>query len=660
MKGWCLAGAAVVALIGSSAQAQVRSLQEDAAAFGAREAVSAPRLSPDGTSVMYITPGPAQKSFAVISNLQTGKTNVMTAADGNPEGLDWCNYSAADRAVCSIGALVEREGHLVGFQRLISMNTSGTDPKLLGQPGSVYDAGWRQYDGSILDWRGARDGTVLMQRNYIPESGLRAIESRLARSKSGLGVDIVDTRNGNMKTVEVPRDEASNYMTDGRGNVRIMTNVEAKNDGTQTGRIKYFYRTKDSREWKTLVEFAEMDDQLRPLAVDAEIDSLYALKKKNGRQALYTIKLDGTLAERLIAENPRVDISGVMRSGDGQRVIGYRYSDEQSHRVYFDPEFKALSESLSRALPKMPIVSFVDSTMDGRKLLVFAGSDNDPGRFYLFDRDKKSLNEAMLERPQLEGRALATIKSVTIPAPDGAQIPAYLTLPPGLDAKGLPAIVMPHGGPSSRDYWGFDWLSQFFAARGYAVLQPQYRGSEGYGDEWLNENGFKNWRTSIGDITASARWLASQGIADPGRIAIVGWSYGGYAALQSAATNPSLYKAVAAIAPVTDLQLLKSDTAWYTSARVVEKFIGSGPHVSEGSPLKRAAEINAPVLLIHGDMDANVRYWHSEKMRDALRGAGKQVEFIGYKGYDHYLQDSTVRAEVLTKVAQLLDRTIGK
>lgn len=659
MKNWILAGAAAAALVSGNAQAQTaRSLADDAAAFGAREAVSAPRLSPDGSSVLYVTPGPGLKGYAVISNLVSGKTSVVTSADGAPETIDWCNYASPSRVVCRVSGGVLQVGEILGFQRLLAMNTDGTDAKLLGQPSSFYDAGYRQFDGAVLDWRGGVDGTVLMVRDYVPEAG--RIQSRISRTKSGLGVDLVDTATLRVSQVEPPRDEASGYMSDGRGNIRIMTSVERQSNGSLTGRVKYFYRTKDSREWKSLIDYADFEDQLEPLAVDAEIDSLYALKKKDGRKALYTIKLDGSRAERLVAEHPRVDISGVMRSGDGQRVIGYRYSDEISHRVYFDPEFKALSESLSRALPTKPIVSFVDSTMDGRKLLIFAGSDNDPGRFYLFDRDKKSLNEAMLERPQLEGRTLAQVKSVTIPAPDGAQIPAYLTLPPGRDAKGLPAIVLPHGGPSARDYWGFDWLSQFFAARGYAVLQPQYRGSEGYGDAWLNENGFKNWRTSIGDISASVRWLAAQGIADSNRIAIVGWSYGGYAALQSAATDPSLYKAVAAIAPVTDLQLLKQDAANFSNARLVQRFIGSGPHVSEGSPLKRAAEIRVPVLLVHGDMDSNVRYWHSEKMRDALRGAGKQVEFVGYKGYDHYLQDSTVRAQVLTKVAQLLDRTIGK
>jgi dipeptidyl aminopeptidase/acylaminoacyl peptidase len=658
-----LAGAAAAALGGGTAQAQsMRSVADDAAAFGAREAVSAARLSPDGSSVMYITPGPGPKTFAVISNLATGKSSVMTSADGNPELLRWCNYSAPDRAVCQISALSNQTAKIIGFSRLISMNTDGTDGKLLGQRESFYDQGLRQFDAAVLDWNGGKDGKVLMMRSYVPEGGSIAVRSRLARKKEGLGVDLVDTRTLQPRTVELPRDAASGYRTDGRGNVRLMSTVETSSNGSNlTGRVKYFYRTTDSREWKTLVDYADYDDQIRPLAIDAEINALYALKKKNGRYALYTIKLDGSTAERLIAENPRVDIDGVERIGDGQRVIGYSYSDQIGKVEYFDPEFKALAASLSKALPNFPLINFVDATADGRKLLLFAGSDSDPGRFYLFDRDKKSLNEAMLERPQLEGRQLAKMKAVTIPAPDGAQIPGYLTLPPGKEnAKGLPAVVLPHGGPSARDYWGFDWLSQFLAARGYAVIQPQFRGSAGFGDDWLNDNALRNWRAAMTDVATSARWLGSQGIADPNRIAIVGWSYGGYAALQSAAIDPQLYKAVVAVAPVTDFGMLKEDFVGFTSASLVAKEIGTGAHVAEGSPLRRAAEIQAPVLLVHGDLDANVAFRHSEKMDAALRSAGKQVEFLQYKGLDHQLRDSAVRTEFLTRIGQLLDRTIGK
>ena len=235
-----------------------------------------------------------------------------------------------------------------------------------------------------------------------------------------------------------------------------------------------------------------------------------------------------------------------------------------------------------------------------------------------------------------------------------------MTLPPGKIAKGLPSIVLPHGGPSSRDEWGFDWLAQFLVARGYAVIQPQYRGSGGFGDAWLAQNGFKGWRTSIGDISAAARYLAKEGIADPGRMGIVGWSYGGYAALQSAAVDRTLFKAVVAIAPVTDFNLLKAEGENYTSYREVAAMVGDGPHLVEGSPLRRAASIQAPVLIAHGDLDLNVGISHSRRMHAALQTAGKESELLSFKGLDHQLQDNEARAQVLLKMGQLLERTIGR
>ena len=224
-----LTGAALAVLMSGAAQAQtVHTLEEDAAAFGAREAVTNPALSPDGSSVLYITPGPGPKTFAVISNLVSGQTNVVTSADGNPEILRWCNYSAPNRAVCQVSALSHQTADIIGFSRLIAMDTDGTKAKLLGQQDSIYDEYIRQTDAVILDWNEARDGKVLMERIYIPEQGKAAIESRLARTKKGLGVDLVDTRNLQSSTVEVPNDQASGYMTDGRGNVRLMTFVEVK------------------------------------------------------------------------------------------------------------------------------------------------------------------------------------------------------------------------------------------------------------------------------------------------------------------------------------------------------------------------------------------------------------------------------------------------
>ena len=651
-------GAALAALaVASAANAQSGSLTADAAAFGAREAVDAPDLSPDGASIVYLTPGPGRKSAAVVGNFDSGKFTTMVTSDGRPESLTWCNFASATRAVCRFGGLVKNPGQvdLLGFSRLVSLDLDGSKPKLLGQPATSYELTIRSIDAIVIDWLTQTSGAVLVERLYVPEEG--KIGSAVVRTKKGWGVDRVDVTSLKSSVVESPR-EAAGYATDGQGNVRLMSITGTRDSGMLTGNVRYFYRTTDSRDWKDLFSGDEKD--FRPQAIDAATNSLYALRKRNGRYALYAIRLDGTKAETLVAENPRVDIDGVVRFGDGQRVIGYTYVEAKRETVYFDPEFKALAASLSKVLPNLPLVQFIDSSRDGRKLLIFAGSDNDPGRYYLFDRDRKTLAPAMIARPELEGRTLASVKPVTISAPDGAAIPAYLTLPPGKAAKGLPAVLLPHGGPSDRDEWGFDWLAQFLAARGYAVLQPQYRGSAGFGDVWLNENGFRNWRTSIGDITASAKWLAAQGIADGGKMAILGWSYGGYAALQSAATEPGLYKAVIAIAPVTDLALIKQESRLYVDADLVAKLVGSGPHIAEGSPLRHAAAISVPVLLAHGDVDANVRIAQSKRMDEALRKAGKQSELLAFEGLDHQLEDSDARTQMLTKIAQLLERTIGR
>ena len=233
-------------------------------------------------------------------------------------------------------------------------------------------------------------------------------------------------------------------------------------------------------------------------------------------------------------------------------------------------------------------------------------------------------------------------------------VPGYLTLPPGRsDAKGLPGIVLPHGGPSARDEWGFDWLAQYFAQSGYAVLQPNYRGSSGYGDQWYQNNGFQSWRIAVGDVTDAGRWLVKEG-ADPAKLSIVGWSYGGYAALQSGVLAPDLFKSIVAIAPVTDLAQLKDEAMRDGSARIEGKFIGTGPHLREGSPAQNAAAIRAPVLMFHGTLDQNVAIAQSRTMKRALEGAGKRVELVEYPDLAHSLEASEARTEMLRKISAFL------
>lgn len=637
---YLLAGAAVVALsypCSATGQTTISppSAVADAIAFGARESARQMDLSPDGTRVVFVGPGPRASTIAYVANLSDGTSKPILAAEGDPERLSWCGWVSNQRLICNYVANSDQLGVMAGFSRLIALDSDGLNIKQIGNRRAS------QFDGGVLDWLPGDGESVLMVR--------------------GGSVEQVNARTMKSTIVEAQRSAAAFYSTDGRGTVRLMGLVETRVDGQlTTGRYKYRYRTTTSRDWKPLTADYSDDEEFTPLAVDASSDSLYALRKTDGRKSLWRIKLGDELVPEKIASNPRVDIDGVVRFGDGQRVIGYTYAEDKRQTVYFDPEFKALASSLSKALPNLPMVNFISSSVDGQKILLFAGSDNDPGRFYLYDKGKRSLGEVLIDRPQLAGRILATVKPITYKAADGTVVPAYLTLPPSKAAKGLPAVVLPHGGPSARDEWGFDWLPQFLAARGYAVIQPNYRGSAGYGDAWLNDNGFKGWKTSIGDVSAAARYLASEGIADPNRIAIVGWSYGGYAALQSAATDSTLYKAVVAVAPVTDLALIKSEAQNFTNKKETIKFIGSGPHITEGSPVKVARQISAPVLLVHGDLDTNVSIKHSERMQAELLKHGKSVEFVRYKGLEHQLADGEVRAQMLAKIAALLSRTIGQ
>ena len=194
----------------------------------------------------------------------------------------------------------------------------------------------------------------------------------------------------------------------------------------------------------------------------------------------------------------------------------------------------------------------------------------------------------------------------------------------------------------------------------YAVLQPNFRGSSGYGDARFRDNGFKSWRSAIGDVTDAGRWLVSQGIADSGKLAIVGWSYGGYAALQSEVVAPGLFKAIVATAPVTDFDALKAETNGQGDDYLNRAYIGSTPDIVQaGSPARHADKFLAPVLMFHGTVDSNVRITESRLMDDKLHAAGKSSRLVVYEGLDHYLEDSAARADMLRQSDAFLRASMG-
>ena len=653
-----LTGTVAALMAATSLTAAPAPLAEDAKLFGTRPAAAQIAISPSGDKVVMLVAGPGRSTAAKVFDLRSGAETTPVVSQGNPESLDWCQFATDVQLVCKYSGNLPVDGELVPFSRLVTVGADGKGLKLLGQEKSFYDNGLRQFDGNILDWLTNGTGAVLMARRYVPETGKTG--TKMIRRTKGMGVDRIDLQSLKSDTVEAPDRLATGYMTDGRGNVRLRIRDEAEDDGTLKGVTDFAYRPAGSRDWKPLGQYdTRRDSGLYPLAIEADSNSLFVLQKLNGRDALYRVALDGTGATALVSKNDAVDIDGVKRLGRGQKVIAYTYTDDRNRTVYFDPEFDRLSKLLGRSLPTSPLISFTGASADGNSLLVFAGSDTNPGKYYFLDRKTREMSDLADVRPGLTGKTLSPVRSVQYKARDGTTIPAYVTMPAGGSGKNMPAVVLPHGGPSARDEWGFDWLAQFLAARGYVVIQPNYRGSAGYGDEFQNENAYRNWQTAMADIADSARYLVDSGIAAKERLAIVGWSYGGYAALQSAATGPDLFKAVVAIAPVTDLELRKRQAEGFTNSELVKQMIGSGENIRNGSPARNAAAIRAPVLLVHGDLDVNVGIEHSQKMASALNAAGKPVEFLSYKGLDHYLDDTDARVQMLTKMGELLDRTIG-
>lgn len=631
-----------------------------AAAFGAREYVQQISLSPDGKQVALVAPSGVRGAKLLVIDIAAGTSKTILVSSGEPERLSGCRWSTETRLVCKIYAIIKSAENNVQYTRVLALNNDGSDMKMMTEAGNNRSIGVAQDGGSVIDWSAdASASAILMTRNYLPEM---TTNTRTASEDDGLGVERVDTVTLARRSVEKPYPNAVEYISDGRGSVRILGLRPTRGTSGYAGaRTAYLYRQEGKREWLPLSQVVSGPTGytgFNPYAVDPKLNVAYGFNEKDGRQALFKVSLDGSLTQDLVLARPDVDVAGLVRIGRQDRVVGAYFVTDRRETEFFDPELRKLGAALGRALAGR-IVTFIDASADESKLLLFAGGDSDPGVYYIFDKSTRKLQDLTGARPQLEGLKLATVKAVTYPAADGAQIPAYLTLPAGSDGRNLPAIVMPHGGPSARDEWGFDWLAQFFAHQGYAVLQPNYRGSSGYGADWFQKNGFQSWRTAIGDVNDGGRWLQKEGIAAPGKLAIVGWSYGGYAALQSAVLDSDLFKAVVAIAPVTDLEMLRNEFLNFENYLQASAFIGRGPHVTEGSPAQNAAAIKAPVLLFHGDLDANVGIGESRLMERKLKAAGRSVELIEFKGLDHQLADDAARTQMLGKADAFLRTALG-
>ncbi|HLA14071.1 MAG TPA: alpha/beta fold hydrolase [Gemmatimonadaceae bacterium] len=341
--------------------------------------------------------------------------------------------------------------------------------------------------------------------------------------------------------------------------------------------------------------------------------------------------------ERHVESDPlnRVDFGGAVFSDVNNELIATRYEDERTRFIWRNKSWESDYKYLQGKLPGMEI-DLASSTSDENLLMLVVSSDREPGARYLFNRKTKELTRLYQVFETLPREALAPMKAVSYKSLDGMTIPAFLTLPVGVPAKNLPVVLYVHGGPWGRDSWGYSSIPQFLANRGYAVLQPNFRASTGYGKKFLNA-GNNEWGQKMQeDLTAGVQYLISQGIADPKRVGIMGGSYGGYATLAGLAFTPDLYAAgVSIVGPSNLLTLLKSIPPYWEAGRIMFHERMGNPNTPEGkaqlerqSPLNAATKIKAPLLVIQGANDPRVNKAESEQIVIALRDRGFPVEYM--------------------------------
>lgn len=348
--------------------------------------------------------------------------------------------------------------------------------------------------------------------------------------------------------------------------------------------------------------------------------------------------------EELVETDPlnRVDFGDAAFSEVTDELVLTSYEDERTRLYWKDKSFEADYKLLQKKLPGKEL-GLGSSTKDERLWLVSASSDTEPGERYLFDRNTKKLTLQYRTREKLNRDYLASMKPVKYKSSDGLEIPAYLTLPKGVAAKGLPMIVFPHGGPWARDSWGYDAFAQFWANRGYAVLQPNFRGSTGYGKKFIDA-GNKQWGDKMqDDITWGVKYLIEQGIVDPKRVGIMGGSYGGYATLAGVTFTPDMYAAaVDYVGPSNLITLLETIPPYWEAGRQLFYQRMGDPNTPEGkaqlnrqSPLNSATKIKTPLLVVQGQNDPRVNKREADQIVIALRDRGFPVEYINAPDEGH-------------------------
>ena len=605
-------------------------------AYGMLPSLEAARLSPDGTMVAFLASVQGRRCLVIHFLDIEHKPKII--CPGKVE-VRWFAWKTNARVLLSIyEPLPNPGGRLVNVSELIGMDVDGTHTQLLMRPREGFFINYA--NDAVLDFL-ANDPDHILMKIFETSPTIQDIVK-------------VDVNTGKHEIFVSASDNVRDWITDSQGRPRLGLQVDGR-------KVDAVYRDDIGA---SLIKI-EGDDIIGKsgFALVGLSDTpgvIYvASNHETGRFCIYLYDVKNKKVVDRYASDPGVDITNVIL--DRKQIVGYQFADDMSRQVFTDPAWKHDAEAIEKQFPAAHI-QLVDRISDGQRVLVAIDSNNLPPTYYVLARHPgkpTTLSPIGDTRPYIPDEAVAPVKAIVYRARDGLQIHAYLTLPPGKPKGPIPFVVLPHGGPYARDYLGFDYVAQMIASRGYGVLQPNYRGSTGYGSGFLIA-GFQEWgRKMQDDVTDGTKWLIEQKLADPARICIVGWSYGGYAALMGAVREPDLYRCAASMAGVTDLRHVQPASGQVMANRAVPQLNGDKSLIDENSPARNAAKINIPILLVHGRQDVNVSFKDSEEMERELRAAGKTVDTLYFDAEDHFLFKEGDRVAFLKKLDQFLEDNLG-
>jgi dienelactone hydrolase len=474
----------------------------------------------------------------------------------------------------------------------------------------------------------------------------------------------IDVRTGKsiLMNIEEPPGKPVRWVFDDEGVSRVVTTMNTKFWSDDTS-VTHWYRESLDDKWRSLATFQVTEDMWVPIYLTRDGKSL-VVTSLIGRDTIayfnYSVK-EGKIGA-MLAGHPREDIRAE-RDDDNdayQRVITYGMKPMP---YWFDEKWARVQNSVDAVLPGR--VNVLSGDPKGR-VLIFSYADIDPGQWYLLDAQKMTMRHIGPDKDGVDPAKMRPMEVIEYASFDGLKIPAYLTRPASLSAPG-PAVLLIHGGPMVRDGWGWDAEVQMLASRGYAVFQPQFRGSSGFGKQFM-QAGYGQWGLAMqDDVTAGVKWLIDQKIADPKRICIYGASYGGYAAQWALAKTPDLFQCAISYAGVSDLNYLfkdRSDVNDSPVGRLFRRHTIGDPKMhkqlfNEVSPLQNVERFKAPILVGHGTLDARVPVDHSEKLVRELKRHRKTHEWIELEGEGHGIAKPENREKYYQAVFDFLDRYIG-